>query len=51
MGRRDYRHREPKKPKKETKKISPVTILPTPMPVEVIKKGKKKREESGEEEE
>jgi hypothetical protein len=45
MGRRDYRHREPKKPKKEARKISPITIIPTPLQVEVIKKGKKKREE------
>ena len=45
MGRRDYRHREPKKPKKETKKISADTILPQPTTVEVIKKGKKKVEE------
>jgi len=41
MGRRDYRHREPKKPKKEAKKISAETILPPPITVEVIKKGKK----------
>ena len=51
MGKRDYRHRESKKSKKDAKKISLVTILPTPMPVEVIKNGKKKREESGGEEE
>ena len=44
MGRRDYRHREPKKAKKESKKISPTDILPPPMTVEVVKKGKKKRE-------
>ena len=37
MGRRDYRHREPKKAKKDIKKVSPGTIL------EVIKKGKKER--------
>jgi len=41
MGRRDYRHREPKKPKKEAKKIVAETILPPPVTVEVIKKGKK----------
>jgi hypothetical protein len=41
MGRRDYRHREPKKPKKEAKKVSAETILPPPITVEVIKKGKK----------
>ena len=50
MGRRDYRHRETKKTKKDTKKISPVTIMPSPMQVEVVKKGKKKQEEVEEEE-
>jgi hypothetical protein len=45
MGRRDYRHREPKKPKKDARKISPVTLIPTPIQVEVIGKRKKKREE------
>ena len=45
MGRRDYRHRETKKQKKDAKKTSTVEALPTPMTVEVIKKGKKKREE------
>jgi len=44
MGKRDYRHRESKKSKKDTKKLSPVTILPPPVNVEVIKKGKKERE-------
>jgi len=43
MGSRDYRHREPKKHKKDTKQISPATILPPPATVEVIKKGKKER--------
>jgi hypothetical protein len=46
MGRRDYRHREPKKSKRDARKISPVTIVPPPMTVEVIKKSKKKREEA-----
>lgn len=41
MGRRDYRHREPKKSKRDTKKVSADTILPPPTTVEVIKKGKK----------
>ena len=49
MGRRDYRHREPKKQKKDAKKISPITITPPPTQVEIIKKGKKKREEVEEE--
>ncbi len=44
MGKRDYRHREPKKHKKDTKKLSPATILPFPVNVEVIEKRKKKRE-------
>ncbi len=50
MGRRDYRHREPKKTKKDTRKVSPVDIVPPPMIVEVVKKGKKRREEVEEEE-
>ena len=41
MGRRDYRHREPKKPIKAAKKIAAETILPPSVTVEVIKKGKK----------
>ena len=44
MGKRDYRHREPKKTKKDAKKLPPVSIIPTPANVEVIKKGKKKEE-------
>ena len=44
MGRRDYRHREPKKAKKGAKKISPAIILTTPLNVEVIKKRQKKDE-------
>ena len=50
MSRRDYRHREPKKTKKVAKKLSPITILPTPINVEVVGKGKKKRELEEEEE-
>ena len=49
MGRRDYRHREPKKAKKEAKKLSPLNIEPTAANVEVIKKVRKKREEEEEE--
>ena len=49
MSRRDYRHREPKKPKKDTKKLSQVSILPTSVNIEVIKKGKRKEEEEEEE--
>jgi len=44
MGRRDFRHREPKKTKKDTKKASLDAILSPPVAVEVIKKGKKKPE-------
>ena len=48
MGRRDYRHRETKKAKKDTKKISATTILLSPMAVEVIKKGRKEGKEEEE---
>ncbi|MFC1912301.1 hypothetical protein ACFLXG_04025 [Chloroflexota bacterium] len=48
MGSRDYRHRETKKTKKDTRKISPISIMPSPAQVEVIKK-RKKREEAEEE--
>jgi len=51
MGKRDYRHREPKKKKRDAQKIAPVSIIPPLVQVEVIKKGKKKREEVAEEEE
>lgn len=50
MGKRDYRSRESKKPKKDTKKLSPITILPSPVNVEVVKKERKKREEVEEKE-
>jgi len=40
MGRRDYRHREPKKPKKGSKKLTNVSFE-VQNTVEVIKKGKK----------
>ena len=49
MGRRDYRHREPKKPKKDTKKVLP-DILPPPMTVEVVRKERKERKVEEEEE-
>ncbi len=38
--RGDYRHREPKKSKKATKKILPLTDLVIRPEVEAIKKGK-----------
>jgi len=44
MGRRDYRRREPKKPKKGIKKTSTATILSPPVTVEVVKRGKKERQ-------
>lgn len=48
MGKRDFRHREAKKPKKGMKKPSISELLPTPHTVEVIKK--KGKEKSTEEE-
>jgi len=45
MGRRDYRHREPKKTKKDTKKAVATEILQPPVSVEIIKKGKKEVKE------
>ncbi|MFC1901685.1 hypothetical protein ACFLX3_02000 [Chloroflexota bacterium] len=45
MGRRDYRHRENKKVKKDTGKVSQIGMAPAPANVEVVGKGKKKREE------
>jgi len=46
MGKRDYRHREPKKTKKDAKKILPAATILTPSEtVEVIKKRKKEGEE------
>lgn len=48
MSRRDYRHKEPKKPKKDTRGLPPVSIQPPVANVEVIKKRKKKEEEDEE---
>jgi len=45
MGKRDYRHREPKKPKKDARKISTDIILPPSVAVEVVKKRKKEARE------
>ncbi len=45
MGRRDYRHRETKKTKKDARKLPQVTIMTTPANVEVIRKKKKREEE------
>lgn len=44
MGSRDYRHRETKKTKKGAKNLLAETIIP-PVTVEIVKKGKKEREE------
>ena len=44
MGKRDFRHRESKKPKKDAKKVSAATILPPSTAVEVIRKGRKEEE-------
>jgi len=44
MGKRDYRQREVKKQKKDTRKLPPISIVPPPVNVEVIKKGKKRKE-------
>ncbi len=49
MGSRDYSHHEPKKPKKNAKKLPPVSVLPTPVEVEVVRKAKKQREPEAEE--
>ncbi len=45
MGRRDYRKRETKKPKKGARKPGGITVLQPQGPVEIIKKGKKEKEE------
>jgi hypothetical protein len=47
MGRRDIRHKEPKKVRKDARKLPGVSVSPAPASVEVV--GKKKRK--GEEEE
>ena len=54
MGKRDYRHREAKKPKKGAKKPSVTEMLSTPSTVDIVKKGSKEKaveEKSIEEEE
>jgi hypothetical protein len=45
MGRRDYRRREPKKPKKGAQKIKPISEFVPQAEVEVIKKKRKPAEE------
>jgi len=44
MGKRDYRWREKKKPKKDAKKIN-ATVLPPAVEVEVIKKVRRREDE------
>lgn len=45
MGRRDYRKPEKKKPKKDIiKKALIPNVTPTPISVEVVKRGKKEPE-------
>jgi hypothetical protein len=45
MGRRDYRRREPKKPKKGTQKSKPIAELVSQVETEAIKKKRKADEE------
>ncbi|MGA8848662.1 MAG: hypothetical protein WB564_02405 [Dehalococcoidia bacterium] len=45
MGKRDYRKREPKKPKKGAQKIKPISEFVPQVEVEVIKKKRKPAEE------
>jgi len=49
MGKRDYRHRESKKPKKDSRKMVGTSSTQPPATVEVVKRGKKKREAEVEE--
>ena len=46
MGKRDYRHHEAKKPKKDAKKATVTDILPLPVTVEVVRKKKREPEEA-----
>ena len=48
MGRRDYRHREPKKQKKGAGKSKPISELVPRVETEVIKKKRKPPKESEE---
>lgn len=45
MGKRDYRRREPKKPKKGGQKSKPISVLVPQVEVEVVKKKRKPAEE------
>jgi hypothetical protein len=48
MGKRDYRRREAKKPKKGAQKSKPISALVPQADVEVIKKKRKPAEEDEE---
>ena len=45
MGRRDYRRREPKKPKKGAQKIKPISEFVPQIEVEVVRRKRKPAEE------
>jgi SepF-like predicted cell division protein (DUF552 family) len=51
MGSRDKERREPKKHKKDIRKIPQLTVITTPTEVEVIRKGKQREGRRVEEEE
>ena len=51
MGKRDFAGKEKKKPKKDPKKIAPITIGTPLQEVQVIKKGKQREGRRAEEEE
>jgi len=48
VGKRDKGHKETKKSKKDTKKLSPATFLAPPTTVEVIKKKRKEKTDEDE---
>ena len=48
MGRKDYGHKEPKKAKKDARKILSINAEAPPPPVEVIRRGKKEKIEEEE---
>jgi hypothetical protein len=48
MGKRDYRHRESKKPKKDVRQVPITTVIQPPATVDVIKKRKKEKREDEE---
>lgn len=48
MSSRDFRHREPKKQKREAKKAVRVSVIPPEAIVEVLPKGRKTKEAAGE---